>query len=108
MPEPNTLTTDPAAFSFQAEMGCGPSDGPGEEIFGVTVCTGQWLAAVCVQQGGFFDPRHHLVVDHDQFDVHKLRRWLEARVAAAQGETWAEVAEELAETAHWELDNYSA
>jgi len=107
VPEPNTLPADPAAFSFQAEMGCGPSEGKGEEIFGVTVCTGQWLAAVCGEQGGYLDPRHHVVVDYDQFDVRKLCHWLEARVSAAQGETWTEVAEELAKTAHWEFDNYS-
>jgi hypothetical protein len=107
VPEPNTLPADPAAFSFQAEMGCGPSEEKGEEIFGVTVCTGQWLAAVCVGQGGYLDPQHHVVVDYDQFDVRQLRHWLEARVSAAQGETWTEVAEELAKTAQWEFDNYS-
>jgi hypothetical protein len=32
VPEPNTLPADPAAFSFQAEMGCGPTDGEGEEF----------------------------------------------------------------------------
>lgn len=108
VPEPSSLPADRAAFSFEAEMGCGPSDGDGEEIFGVTVCTGEWLAAVCTQQGGFLDPRHHLVVDYDQFDVRKLRLWLEARVSAAQGQTWSDVAAELAETAHWELDTYRA
>ncbi len=106
LPEPNTLSADPRAFAFQAEMGCGPSDGAGEETFSVTVCTGEWLAAVCAEQGGFLDPRHHLVVDHDLFDVGKLRHWLEARVSAAQGETWAEIAKELAKTAYWEFDDY--
>jgi hypothetical protein len=107
VPEPTTLAGGPAAFSFQAEMGCGPSDGEGTETFGVTVCTGAWLAAVCAEQGGYLDPRHHVVVDYDQFDARRLRHWLEARVSATQGETWTEVAQELAKSAHWEFDNLS-
>ncbi|HET7724503.1 MAG TPA: Imm8 family immunity protein [Propionibacteriaceae bacterium] len=108
LPEPSTLPDDPAAFAFEAELGCGPEDGPGEEVFGLTVCTGEWLAARCADQGGFLDPRHHLVVTYDRFDAGALRHWLEARVATTTGHTWSEVAEELAKTGRWELDTHGA
>ena len=108
LPEPSTLPDDPASFAFEAELGCGPGDGPGEEVFGLTVCTGEWLAARCAEQGGVFDARHHLVIAYEQFDQHLLRHWLETRVSAATGGTWSEVAEELSKTGRWELDTHSA
>jgi hypothetical protein len=76
-PNPSTLSADPAEFSLLARMIIGPPDTPGEESFDITVCTPEWLANACRQVGGIYNPRHHLVVNFDQFDARALRRWLE-------------------------------
>jgi len=70
------------------------------------VCSPEWLAAECVRQGGILDPRHLLVVDHDSFDIRKVRGWLNSRVSSATGENWTAVAGALRKTAYWEFDNY--
>jgi len=36
-PDPRTLPEDPAEFAFLATLSVGPSEGPGEETFGVNV-----------------------------------------------------------------------
>src|SRR5262249_53869178 len=55
------------SFSFIARMFVGPPGSPGEESFGVVVCSPQWFAARC-REVGLYGARHHLVVDVEQFD----------------------------------------
>jgi hypothetical protein len=50
-PEPTTLPADPTSFSFLARLIAEPTDGPGEESFDLTVCSPEWLAVPCRQQG---------------------------------------------------------
>ena len=86
----------------------GPLDAAGEESLDVTVCTPEWLAAQCRAQGGFYDPRHHLVVTLDDFNRQALQDWLEARVRAVEAPTWAEVGERLARLGYWEFEDYAS
>jgi hypothetical protein len=65
-PDPATLSGDPAAFALNARLMIGPADGPGEESFDVTICTPEWLSVAA--RGGFYDARHHVVVDFEAFD----------------------------------------
>ena len=53
----------------------GPPDSRGEELFHVTACSPEWLAARC-RDVGLYDARHHLVVNVENFDKRELRRWL--------------------------------
>lgn len=103
-PEPSELSADPSEFSLLARMMVGPADGPGEESFDVTVCTPQWLARQA--QHGFFDARHHVLVDFETFDTSALRRWLAKRVESVQGDTWREVAERVGRLGGWEFEQY--
>ncbi len=103
-PDPATLPGDPAEFSLLARMILGPSDGPGEESLDVTVCSPEWLAQAA--RGGFYDARHHVVVDFDAFDQNALHRWLAERVQSVQADTWAEIGERLARLGHWEFEDY--
>jgi hypothetical protein len=79
-PDPATLPEDPAAFSLLARLIVGPVDGQGEESFDITVCTPEWLAEACRTVGGIYDARHHIVVNHDDFDKRALHAWLAAMV----------------------------
>ena len=106
LPEPSSLSGEPAKFSFLAQMLCGPEGEIGEESFSVTVCTPESLATTCRSQGGILDVRNCLVVDHEMFDQRRLRVWLEQRVAAVTGATWHDVARELNQFAHWEFEGY--
>jgi hypothetical protein len=105
-PEPSTLPGDPATFCVLARMIVGPVDGPGEESFNVTFCTPEWLAKAA--NGGFFDARHHVVVNLDTFDKNALHAWLTNWVAAVQCQTWPEIGERLGRLGHWEFEDYRA
>ncbi|WP_162799421.1 Imm8 family immunity protein [Nocardioides sp. 616] len=104
-PEPSSLLARAEEFCLLARLYAGPADGPGEESFDVTVCSPEWLAARC-RDGGFFDARHHLVVDVAHFDQGALRSWLEKRVKAVSGDNWAEVGEKLSRLGLWEFEDY--
>ena len=99
-------TDEPSEFVYLAQMLVGPSDGPGEESFDVVVCTPEWLAAQARQNGGLFNPRHHLVVNFETFDKRVVHDWLSKRVEEVSGETWQEIAERLARVGHWEFEDY--
>lgn len=103
--EPASLPADSAEFCFLARVYAGPADGPGEESFDVTVCSPEWLAVRCREEG-FTDARHHLVVDMKQFDQRALRSWLEKRVRAVSGDSWAEAGEKLSRLGFWEFEDY--
>lgn len=106
-PEPATLPATPEHFSLLARMIVGPADGPGEESFDITVCTPEWLSRRAQEQGGIYDPRHHLVVILEGFDQRVLRTWLETRVQAIEAPTWRQLSERLARIASWEFEDYS-
>lgn len=106
-PEPASLPADVEEFCFLARVYAGPADGPGEESFDVTVCSPEWLAARC-REGGFFDARHHLVVNVEQFDERTLRSLLEKRVQAVSGDNWTQVGEKLGRFGFWEFEDYRA
>jgi hypothetical protein len=105
-PDPARLPDDPAEFSFLARMIVGPPDSPFEESFDITVCTPEWLAEACRKVGGIYDPRHHLVVNLDEFDKRALHAWLAARVQEVQADTWAQVGERLSRLGYWEFEDY--
>lgn len=105
-PDPSTLSGDPAEFSLLARMIVGSPNTPGEESFDVTVCTPEWLAEACRQVGGIYNPRHHVVVNLDEFDKRALHAWLSARVQEVEAESWSEVGERLGRLGYWEFEDY--
>jgi Immunity protein 8 len=107
-PDPATLPGDPAEFALLARMLVGPSDGPGEESFDITVCTPEWLAQACRKVGGIYNARHQLVVNFEDFDKGMLRAWLAARVQEVQADTWADIGERLSRLGYWEFEDYTA
>jgi hypothetical protein len=107
-PDPASLSGEPVEFALAARLLVGPADGSGEESFDVTVCTPEWLAAACRQAGGIYNPRHHLVVNLEDFDKRELHAWLAARVQEVQANTWAEIGERLSRLGYWEFEDYRA
>ena len=105
-PDPRSLPEDPAEFAFLATLSVGPSDGPGEETFGVQVCTPEWLARRCEAEP-FVDVRHTIMTTIAGYSEGGLRSYLTRRVEQATGETWEEVAEKLARLGQWEFEDYS-
>jgi hypothetical protein len=105
-PEPAALSTDPASFSMSARLIVGPTEGSGEESFDLTVCSPEWLAVRCREEG-IVDGRHHLVVNAHDFDQRELWAWLDSRVRQAQGASWAEIAGKLGRLGYWEFEDYT-
>src|SRR6266436_7192437 len=104
-PDPRTLPDDAASFEFGARLMVGPRDGPGEESFGLTVCSPEWLAERC-RDGVPVDGLHHVIVDWESFDERVLRRWLEDRVHAVEAATWQGIANRLCRLGWWEFEGY--
>jgi hypothetical protein len=103
-PDPRTLADDDD-FAFRVRLIVGPSDGPGEESFDLTVCSPAWLVAQ-VASKGFIDGRHLLITTIESFSEADLRAYLTKRIAGVSGETWNEVANNLARLGHWEFEDY--
>jgi immunity protein 8 of polymorphic toxin system len=98
------LPPDPTNFSFPLQVTVGPSDGPGEESFGVEVCTPQALAERLRSSGGPLLGRHFLFVDG--YDWDGISSFIRGWVARFEEETWDEVAEKLGRLGHWEFEDY--
>lgn len=104
-PEPSSLSGNPEEFCLRARLFVGPADGVGEESFDITVCSPEWIAERC-REDGLFDARHHVVVDVDTFDQRSLRLWLEKRVQAVSGDDWSAVGAKLGRLGYWEFEDY--
>lgn len=103
-PDPRTLGPDAADFCFQVRVIAGPSDGPGDGSFDMTVCTPEWLGQAAGTE--FYSGRHHLLVNADFFTVAGLEAWVEARLRAADRDSWTEVAQVLSRWAYWEFEDH--
>lgn len=91
-------------FAVLIQLLVGPSDGPGEESFDVTLCTASWLAERAASEH-VVDARHHVVVD--SYDYDGIDQYFTRRVAACEGSTWQEVAAKLSRLGRWEFEDYS-
>jgi len=101
------LPSEPDAFVFAVRLYVGPTEGPGEETFDLTVCSPEWLSAQSRKEG-FVDGRHHVITNADDFDRRRLRHWLEQRVSSVEGASWPEMGQRLARLAYWEFEDYRA
>lgn len=93
----------PDDFSILVQVLVGPKNEPGQESFDLTVCTPGWLAE-CLTTGRFVFGRHHLVIDHYDYDL--IREAVDQEFAGVAGATWQEVAERLARHGRWEFEDY--
>jgi hypothetical protein len=96
---------EPDTFGFLLQILIGPEDGPGEEAFDVEVCTPKWLMRT-YGPTAIIRGMHRLIVF--EYDYARLRAFVEKQVCDVSGETWREVARQLALLGHWEFDNYVA
>ena len=92
-----------ADFAVPVRLSVGPDPGSGEESFDVVICSVEWLASQ-VARDGIVDGRHHFVVEG--FDWPKLRHYFQRRAEACSGDSWHEIAEQLARIGYWELESY--
>jgi hypothetical protein len=80
----------------------GPAGTPGEESFGITVCTPEWFeqnAKSKVTSG-----RHHLFVK--EYDYEELKSFMTDYCSACTGNSWTEVAQKVARIGYWEFEDY--
>jgi hypothetical protein len=82
----------------------GPSDGPGDEIFQLTVCSPTWIAGDD-RPKRFEFLRATLVVE--QWDLELVRRAIDDLCRRTTGETWHDVAMSLSRSMHWEFADYT-
>jgi Immunity protein 8 len=94
---------DPANVRELVEVCAGPSDGPGEEYFCLTVCTPAALAEVLEDQP-LLVGRHWLFVA--EFDAKAVELFLRRAVERIEGPTWAEVAAKIGRLGLWEFEDY--
>lgn len=90
----------------QAEIG--PSDGPGGEVFGVSVCSPDALARLVApdRDDAFEFVRHRLVIR--RWDPTVIRRAIEDLCVHTTGTSWADIAQKLGRLMHWEFEDYDA
>lgn len=108
---PETLDTFeppiPDDFGVLLTASIGPDNGPGDEVFYVTVCSPKWLAWATMTENvkGFEFVRHRLVVD--RWDPDLFRRAIRDLCLHTSGADWTEVANKLSRYLAWEFEDYS-
>jgi hypothetical protein len=90
------------SFGILVQAMVGPSSAPGEESFGIIVCTPAWFADRMA--GDIYPGRHHLFVR--RYDFHLLKKYLERYCSTCTVASWHEVAEKLGRLGHWEFEDY--
>jgi Immunity protein 8 len=95
---------DPADAGFLLQLIVGPSGGPGEESFDVTVCTPAWLGRTLLGSGPLIG-RHLLIVD--TIDLPRIKSFLQAQIEKLDEATWLELAAKLGRLGRWEFEDYT-
>jgi hypothetical protein len=95
---------DDEDFGVLLQLMVGPDGSPGEESFSVTLCTPGWLRRQA-NADGIVDGRHHFVVT--TYDHAMVERYFRRRVAACEGDSWAQVAAQVSRIGRWEFEDYS-
>ena len=91
------------AILLEFTVGVEGDERPGGDIFGVVICTPQWLDQK-LDDGRPYWPRHHLLVR--DYDFQKIRSFIESYVRACSGSDWPELAQKIGRLGHWEFEDY--
>lgn len=93
----------PDLFAVFVEFEIGPSEGPGADLFGLTVCSPRWLVEQ-PRPKGFEFLSATLVLD--RWDVELVWRAVSDRCERTSGVDWSPIAESLSRFLAWEFADY--
>jgi hypothetical protein len=82
----------------------GPANTPGEESFGITVCTPGWFEQN--MKSKVTSGRHHLFVK--KYNYEDLESFIMGYCRTCTGNSWTEVAQKVARIGYWEFEDYKA
>jgi hypothetical protein len=91
-----------AAFSLFVQAVVGPRGAEGEESFGFTICTPDWMKERCVAEPLL--GLHHLIVPSYNYD--QIVLFVSRFVDRCAAETWQQVACKLQQLGSWEFEDY--
>ena len=90
-------------FCLFIELGIGPVNGLGFEIFGLTVCTPKWLLNNRKKDDIIFG-RHYLIVF--KYNYTSIYNAVSKYISAIEEDTWNKIAVKIGRIAHWEFEDY--
>jgi len=96
---------DSEEFAILIQVIAGPEGAPGEESFGVTLCSPAWVERQARREG-IISGRHLLIVS--DYDYERVRNYIVKYLRACSGSTWQEVAEKVARFGYWEFEDYQS
>ncbi len=94
---------DETSFSFYLELSVGGTGIEGYEIFGITVCTPNWLLENCEKDKILF-LRHYLIVF--EYDYKRIIDKVKAKIENLVAENWDELALKIGKICYWEFEDY--
>lgn len=98
----NPLLREDEPYCVLVQAMFGPEGVDGEESFDMLVCNSSWLEAAAAK--GAFSGRHYFIVN--RFCVNDIRDFWEKVSRESAGETWDDVAKNLAKYGKWEFEDY--
>ena len=94
---------DISNFCFYLELSVGPSSEKGEETFGLTICTPDWLLENHKKDDIIF-PRHYLIVF--EYDYDKIIKRLTKKIQGLSADNWNDLALKISRIGYWEFEDY--
>lgn len=91
------------AFALFVQAIVGPRGQDGEESFGFTICSPEWIKEHCVEP---MLGVHLLIVPSYEYD--RIVRFVSKIIAACAAETWQQCAVKLQRLGGWEFEDYDA
>jgi len=93
---------DPSRFRLLLQVLAGPDNGPGEEAFGIIVCTPSSLAEE-LDGHAVLLCRHRLIVR--TYDWNMIERFLRSLFENVDGDSWKAIASRLSRYGAWEFED---
>ncbi|MEV6071909.1 Imm8 family immunity protein [Nocardia sp. NPDC052001] len=104
-PEPTAASPLEQRDTLFVQLLIGPAGEPGEESFGIMVCTPKGLQRL-VDEHGPISGRHYLFVE--SIDLGFIQKHVENFLGRLDEPSWPELAGKVARFGHWEFEDYNA
>jgi hypothetical protein len=95
---------DPTRFSLLVEIWAGPDHDDSFESFDVRVCSPAIIAEKA-ERKAVQSLRHYVLVA--EYDYDRLEAFVRSYCARCEGDSWREIAVQLARLGHWEFEDYN-
>lgn len=94
---------DQDVFGLSVTLEIGLSGVEGADYFGIVICTPDWIKKEYAKSGHVWGKSMFIVMNYNFLQI---KSEIEKYLSRCQGDSWADIAQQVSRLAAWEFENY--